>query len=99
VKKQKGYFPKDSYSFYRFKSTQKRDFDRSFALKFRNENERVWNESYQLEKANNAILRMDMLMLRDRLKPFTNEGFNHVDRRRSKGAKIWVMRGKDRPDQ
>lgn len=99
MKKQRGYFPKDSYSFYRYKSTQKRDFDRSFALKFRNENERVWNESFQNEKANNAILRMDMLMLRDRLKPFMNEGFNHFDRRRSKGAKIWVLKGKDRPDQ
>ena len=42
---------------------------------------------------------MDMLMLRDRLKPFTNEGFNHVDRRRSKGAKIWILKSKDRPDQ
>jgi len=98
AKKERGYFPKESYSFYRYKSTQKRDFDRNFSLKYRNENERKWNELYQQEKATNAIMRMDMLMLRERLKPFMNEGFNHKDRRRTKATKIWVLEGQPRHD-
>jgi len=37
-----------------------------------------------------------MLNMRERLKPFTNEGFNHSDRKQTKGTKIWVLKGKPR---
>lgn len=37
-------------------------------------------------------------MLKERFKPFTNEGFNYKDRKTTKGGKIWAKDEKVRLD-
>lgn len=38
----------------------------------------------------NTILRMNLVMMKDKLKSMNNQGFNYKDRKMSKAGKIWV---------
>lgn len=79
IKMEKGYAPKESYSFHKYLKSQKQSLEAT--NKFRTQKERSWNDNYIQLKGKNAIMRMDMINLRERLKPYTNEGFNHKDRK------------------
>ena len=63
--------------------------------KFKNENEREWNERYEEVGTMNNILRMNLVLLSDKLKAFMNEGFNYKDRKITRAGKIWVKDGKE----
>lgn len=43
----------------------------------------------------NKVLRMNLVLLKDKLKPFCNDGFNYKDRKISKAGKIWVKENKE----
>lgn len=62
-------------------------------MKFRSEKERLWNEKYTEVGTMNNILRMNLVMINDKLRAFQNDGFNYKDRKISKGGKIWVKEG------
>jgi hypothetical protein len=44
----------------------------------------------------NQILRMNLITLKGKLRPFDNDGFNYKDRKVSRGGKIWVEENQQR---
>ena len=41
---------------------------------------------------------MDMILMKERLKPYKNEGFNCKDRKTTKMGKVWSKADKSKPD-
>jgi hypothetical protein len=62
-------------------------------MEFRSEKERLWNEKFVEVGTMNNILRMNLVMLGDKLKVFQNDGFNYKDRKITKRGKLWVKEG------
>ena len=62
-KREKGYQAKESFSFYRYMAKQNQE-----GKKFKSERERVWNEKYTEVGTMSNILRMNMVMLNDKLR-------------------------------
>lgn len=60
----------------------------------RDERDRKWNRELGELNSMNAIMRNDLLKMRERLKPLNNQGFNYSDRKTAKGTKIWVKDGR-----
>jgi hypothetical protein len=44
----------------------------------------------------NAMLRMNLIQMKESLAPFDNQGFNYKDRKISKGGKIWVKQNREK---
>ncbi len=62
----------ESFSFHRYKLSQQAEFNRSLQINYRNESEKQWDNQFQDVKAANGIMRMDMLIMRERVKPMNN---------------------------
>ena len=77
--------PKESFSFYRYLVTQN-----DKGKKYKDDDERKWHEMYSEVGAMNSILTMNLVMMKEKLRPFTNQGFNYKDRKVQRGGKLWV---------
>ncbi len=69
------------------------------SIKTRDERDRIWNKNLGELNSANAIMRNDLLKMREQLKPLNNQGFNYSDRKTAKGTKIWVKGGREFTDQ
>ena len=87
-KREMGYSEKKGFSFYRFMALQNQK-----GKEYQNESERRWEEKYEEISVMNKVMRMNLIDLRIKLQPFTNDCFNYKDRRITKGGKLWVKEG------
>ncbi len=98
LKVKRGYIPKQAFSFYKYMMGEKEEQgkkEKGGQLKTRDERERTWNKELGELNSVNAIMKNDLLKMRELLKPLNNQGFNYSDRKTAKGTKIWVKDGRE----
>ena len=95
LKVKKGYIPKQAFSFYKYMTgEEEKNAKKEKNNKTRDDRDKQWNKELAELNSANAIMRSDMLKMRERLKPLNNQGFNYSDRKTAKGTKIWVKDGR-----